>query len=336
MLNWLSSASRAGPREDVWMDNHLDCAALVVNEDHVGRVRDAENVKDCSLELRELCSSSQLGQRVYGGLLSQLCFDEYLSGLDEIIAETLSGDIDEKVMASAFAKAEELANRLEYDQRCSSRACVTSSYQKMELKLGDHDSTSVASAKIMTWVKQLGVARGSIVQLWFEKDILPVAEPADENTITETITKPINTARRMVNEQAAASNVSTGDLSVKMKESHQQALEQVDASAAIEVALCRALATGPGEAKMEEELFKCLPYNARTMSLSESLAAIDWLQESALYKFCPLSAQAKLAEVLGSVKSLMRAQAPCFTSWGGNTFGKAQGSDLATLLDSPH
>ena len=140
----------------------------------------------------------------------------------------------------------------------------------------------------------------------------------------------------MVNEQAAASNVSTGDLSVKMMESQQQALEQVDASAAIEVALCRALATGPGEAKMEEELFKCLPDNARTMSLSESLAAIDRLQESALYKFCPLSAQAKLAEVLGSVKSLMRAQAPCFTSLGGNTsLKKLKDQILPLFLTAP-
>ena len=45
------------------------------------------------------------------------------------------------------------------------------------------------------------------------------------------MTKPINTARRMINEHAQASNVSSGDLSVKIMESQQQALEQVDASA---------------------------------------------------------------------------------------------------------
>ena len=157
----------------------------------------------------------------------------------------------------------------------------------MELKLGVHDSTSVANAKIMTWVKQLGVARGSIVQLWFEKAILPVAEPADENTITETITKPINAARRMVNEQAAASNVSTGDLSEKMTESQQQALEQVDASAAIEVALC-----------------ECSGQAGRGAGIGQE----------------PHEGSGSMLHIMG---------------WQ-HLFEKAQGSDLATFLDSPH
>ena len=117
LVNWLSSSARAGLREDVWMETHAEVAALVVNPTHVASVRAATAVRDCSRELRELCSSSLLGQRVYGGLLSQLCFDEYALGLDAIIEEVLDGDIYEETMAEANAKAEELATKWEYATR---------------------------------------------------------------------------------------------------------------------------------------------------------------------------------------------------------------------------
>ena len=332
MVNWLSQASRAGLRDDVFLDQHLECVALVLNEAHVRLVREAADVKVCSEELRCLCSSSALGQRVYGASLAQLCQAEYLGDLQKIIAETLSKNIDEELIGQAFAQAEQSAMKWEYDLRCCARASVSSTYQNVELKLAVHDATSVASGIIMTWIKQIGVQRGCIVQLWFEKDILPVAAMPQVWPIAEDITKPINTARRMINEHAQASNVSSGDLSVKMMESQQQALEQVDASAGIEIALCRALASGPGEAKMEEELFKCLPDAGSTISLSDALSALERLQESALYKFSPLSAQSKLGEVLGSVRSLCRAQSPCFTAWGGNSSLKKLKDEILPLF----
>ena len=83
---------------------------------------------------------------------------------------------------------------------------------------------------------------------------------------------------------------------------------------------------------MEEELFKCLPDSGRTISLSQALRALDRLQESALYKSSPLSAQSKLGEVLGSVKSLCRAQSPCFTAWSGNSSLKNVKDDILPLF----
>ena len=186
MVNWLSQASRAGLRDDVFMDQHLECAALVCNEAHVRRVRDAADVKVCSEELRCLCSSSALGQRVYGASLAQLCQAEYLGDLDAIIAETLSEDIDEELIGQAFAQAEQSAPKWEYDLRCRSRTSVSATYQKVELQLAVHDATSVASGMIMTWIKQIGVQRGCIVQLWFENDILPVAAMENHGTFQRT------------------------------------------------------------------------------------------------------------------------------------------------------
>ena len=106
LTSWLTSSARAGSREDVWLENQLEVAALVLNAAHIARVRAAAQVRDCSNELKELCSSSQLGQRVYGGLLSQLCFDEYVLGLDEIVESLIDGDIDEDAIAEAYHAAE--------------------------------------------------------------------------------------------------------------------------------------------------------------------------------------------------------------------------------------
>ena len=163
------------------------------------------------------------------------------------------------------------------------------------------------------WVKSAGVKNGDIEQLWFEAEIMPREEYLTEATIAASICKPINCARKMVNEQASSANVSTGDLAVKMMESQQPSLESVDPSAGIEVALCRSLAAAAGEQKMENSLFLCLPDESRVMTPAESLAGIEKLQDSALFKFSSLSAQALLAEVMAAVKCLMRNQPPCTT-----------------------
>ena len=99
LSQWLSQASRSGLKDDVWMDNHGDCTTLVCNALHVEKVKNAKDVKECSEELRCLCASSMLGQRVYGACLAQLCEAEYLEGLDLIIAKTLADDIDEEKLA---------------------------------------------------------------------------------------------------------------------------------------------------------------------------------------------------------------------------------------------
>ena len=247
------------------MDNHSDIATLVLNGAHMKAVKEAAFVAQCSRELRELCSSSQLGQRVYGPLLGQLCYDEYCRGIDEILENLNGADIiDEEVLSTCFTKAEEIARHWEFDERCSSRTSVFQDYSTVQLKLAAQDAASLATMKIMTWVKSVGVAAGSILQLWFEAEILPREEFPANIEVVDSIVKPINCARKMVNEQATCANVATGELAVKMMESQQPSLESVDPSASIEVALCRALAGGPGEKRWSRPSSQ--PFRARQWS----------------------------------------------------------------------
>ena len=333
LVNWLGSSARAGLKEEVWLDNHCDIAQLVLNGAHMARVKEAADVKACSRELRELCSSSQLGQRVYGPLLGRLCYDEYCRGIDELLASVDTEEtIDEQVLSSCFTKAEEIARQWEFDERCSSRGHVHVNYSTVQLKVAAPDAASLARIKIMTWVKSVGVAAGSIDQLWFEASILPREDFKMKATVVASIVKPINCARKMVNEQATNVNVSTGELALKMMESQQVSLESIDPSASIEVALCRALAGGPGEEKMEQAIFAALPSTAKHPTLAEALAEIENLAETALYKFSSIAAQSLVAEVTAALKSLMRGQAPVMTSWSGSTTMMKLKNDVLPLF----
>lgn len=256
---------------------------------------------------------------MYGACLAQLCEAEYLEGLDLIIAKILEDDIDEEKIGQVLLKAEELAMKWEYDLRCTSVARCKVTYLGLELQLPVHNAASVARCKVMTAVKVAGVQSGCIIRLWFEAEILPLEPMMEPQSVDEALTKPINTMRRMINEQAATSVVSSGELSVKMMEAQLAGLEQVDGSAMIEICLAKALASGPGEKKLDEEMNRCLPTATLWMTLAESVAALERLQGSALHKFTPLIAQSKLGEVLSSVKSLCRGVSPCFTAWGGNS-----------------
>ena len=62
LCNWLGQLGRAGLKDDVFMDQHMEVTLLVVNGLNVKRVQEAQDVRSCSDELRSLCSSSALGQ----------------------------------------------------------------------------------------------------------------------------------------------------------------------------------------------------------------------------------------------------------------------------------
>ena len=147
VCNLLGQLSRAGLKDDVFMDQHMEVTSLVVNVVHVKRVQDAEDVRSCSVELRSLCSSSALGQRVYGQALALLCQREYLNDLDQIINDELCDEITMEKLNLAFCKAQTSADKWEYDLRCKSKSTVTADYLGVEIVLNIVDATSVAHGK---------------------------------------------------------------------------------------------------------------------------------------------------------------------------------------------
>ena len=149
------------------------------------------------------------------------------------------------------------------------------------------------------------------------EEIFDLQEEKVVPDICQSILSPINTCRQMINEEAAASSPATGDLSLQMLMAKLAALEQVEQSAQIEVALCRALSSGPGEAKLEQQMMMALPSKEREITLTQALSNLERLAESTLHNLCGITAQSKLSEVLSALKSLCRGHPPCFTAWGG-------------------
>ena len=139
----------------------------------------------------------------------------------------------------------------------------------------------------------------------------------DVPDICKSLLSPINMCRQMINEESAASSPATGYLSLHMSMAKLAALEQVEQSAQIEVALCRALSSGPGEANLEQQMMMALPSKEREITLTQALSNLERLAESRLHTFCGITAQSKLSKVLSVLKPLCRGYPPCFTTWGG-------------------
>ena len=167
--SWLSSVCKSGLREDVFLDQNLEVCSLVINAAHVKKIAQAVNEAEVAEELKSVCTSSTLGARIYGPVLSKLAITSYIGEVIEICELVLFAEVNQTTLNDAFAKAEASATRWEFDLRCRAKSTIEGNFMELIVTLMVVDSVSVARALIFLWVKEKGLRTKQIVPLWFEK-----------------------------------------------------------------------------------------------------------------------------------------------------------------------
>ena len=334
LCGFLGQLSRAGLKDETFLEQNVDIAGLVLSAQNVKVVQQARDVRSCSSELKQLCSSSALGQRLYGQALALLCQREYVAELDVLIQRLLTEVITDERLAEAYTAAEAAAAKWEYDARCKSKSTVEAGYNGLDLTLTVEDAKSVAASKFLCHVKWLGVRRGLVTPLWFEREIFELEQDDIVNppAISENIIGSVNLARTMINEEASLTTPATGDVALELLKNKLPALEQIDTQAQVEVALCKALTSGPGQLKLNEKMMRCLPDRDRVITLAQSLTLLEKLMETSLFRFASVTAQSTVGEVVQAIKTLCRGQPPCFTAWGGCQLLKRMRDEILPLF----
>ena len=303
-------------RTNIWLDQNLEIVGLVASTAAIKRVQMASEVSLCAGDLKTLVSSSGIMERVLGANLSELCYNEYMSELDKIVQAELSDGVTSESLAAAMAAAAEAAAKWEYDKRCTRYSRVKCSYlNDVVIDVEASDASAAALKKIHVYMRTLGIVNGCIDTLWFDKDIFDIEIDENAPGVEPELAAAVNLGRRMMNEEAASAKPSSGELAVSMMAAKMTATAEFDPFSTVDVSLARALSTGPGEHRLNAQIFRSLPDATREMSLTATVGALERLQESALHQFCSPQAQSKLAEVLRATKQLCRGQAPSFSSW---------------------
>ena len=316
LCNHLSKVSKGGVRTEVWLDQNMQIVILVASSEQIKRVQNAADVRDCADDLKMLVSSSAIAERVFGANLSELCYTEYLAELDKIVDAEFAEGVDAKALGLALDAAAKAAAKWEYDKRCCRYSRVKCRYlNDVEIDVEAADAAALALKKFHVHFRILGVQNGSIAMLWFEKDIFEITIDEDAHGVEEDIAESVNIGRRMMNEEAAIAKPSSGELAVAMMMAKVTATAEFDPFSTIDVALARALSTGPGETRLNAEIFRSLPDATKAIPLPTAVGALERLTDSTLNKFCSPQAQSKLAEVLRATKQLCRGQAPAFDTW---------------------
>ena len=316
LCHHLSKVSKGGVRTTVWLAQNMQIVGLVASSEAIKRVQTAADVRQCADDLKMLVSSSGIAERVFGANLSELCYTEYMADLDKIVVDFLGDGVTSSSLADAVSAAAEAAKKWEYDKRCTKYSRVKCSYlNDVEIDVEASDAAAAALKKIHVHIRILGIVNGCIETLWFEKDIFDIDIDEDAPGVEPELADAVNVGRRMMNEEAAMAKPSSGELAVAMMMAKASATVEFDSFSTIDVALARALSTGPGEKRLNAEIFRSLPDATRAISLTVAVGALERLQESALHQFCSPQAQSKLAEVLRATKQLCRGQAPTFDTW---------------------
>ena len=328
MLAQASLMSRAGMTAKVFVESNVELCGLVLGNADAKKVQSATDMKTCTQELLRLCASSQLGERVYGALLSAMADREFNSGVDAIIKEAL---LDQEITAAKVAQAHEdcsaLARKWQIDSRITARRETEVWYRSLQLLVVVGCASDIATAKILSVVKSVGVRQKSLQALWFELDIMPLTPDDKPPGIDSCLLAEPETMRTLINQEAQITAPGTGDLAVQMISNKMQQLLAIDSSATLELALARALASGPGADRLARMMLQTLPADNKDKDLAESIAELEQLMKGGLFAFASRPAQGMIGEVLVVLKSLARGYPPSFTSWGGD-------SNLKLVLDS--
>ena len=268
-----------------------------------------------------MCSSASLGNKLFGQRLMLLAQKEYIRAVERLCAELLSEEISQTLLDLCHQRAAEQAENWEFDKRCSAKTHIEENFFGLPLNLPAEDSVSAATAVIMTWVKQSGLANGQFSPLWFEKACFPDKIEVPEvkkPVIGDAILSGINLARCTLNQEVRSGPPASGAMTVELLEGKADAMSNHDGSFYIEIALARALTSGPGQTKLEEEVMQQLPSDTQHLSINSSTMKMSSLRESDLARFCSIEAQGKVEEILQQLRAVQRGHCPCFTAWAGD------------------
>ena len=333
LCSWHSVQKKAGIKDNIFMDQNLEFAALVLNYQDVRAVSAASEAAQVSVQLQSLCSSSALGARVYGSMLNDLAATEYLREVMCIVDKIfVDEEIGNEKLSEAFEEASKAAEKWEYNIRCGGKATTACDFDGTEITLPTSDAASVASAVIWTWLKATAVHSGQLTPLWFEKEILQIEESATAPKISERLLMPAATMRRALNEEVAAAPPASGDLCVQLLQSKQSAMSSIDPMCDVEIALARALNQGPGRQKLFEKMQQALPDKDTHVTLNEAVQKINSLIDSPLFKFCSVQSQSKIEEVAFVLKQLQRGAPPNFVAWSGDSMLKKLRDEVLPLF----
>ena len=103
---WLSSLSKSGLREDVFLDQHLEVCSLIINAADVKQIKAAADESEVPEELKAVCTSSTLGERVFGPVLAKLALKSYVAEVVAICDEVIQTEVSQGTLDQAYGMAE--------------------------------------------------------------------------------------------------------------------------------------------------------------------------------------------------------------------------------------
>ena len=217
---------------DKFVGANCDIVGLVENEAHVVKFKDATEVKTCANELRALAASSQLGKRVYGGMLSALAEKDSMFAVDEIINKSwMDQDITKKKFATSFDECADVARIWQIDQRNTQRREAEIWYRSLLLLAVVGHSIEIINSKIQSVVKSVGVRNEALEALWFELDIMPLTDGNTPPSVQPGFLTEAQNMKELINAEALITDPATGDLAVQMINNKMPQLAAIDSSA---------------------------------------------------------------------------------------------------------
>ena len=101
----------------MWLVEKLEVLCLVLSAFHTKRILDAKTDEEVSSELRSVCASSGLGNKLFGHRLMLLAVKEYIKAVRALCAEHMSDKISQAELDLCHKKAAEHAEEWEFDKR---------------------------------------------------------------------------------------------------------------------------------------------------------------------------------------------------------------------------
>ena len=162
MCAHLGNMTRAGMGPQKFVEANQDLISLVLDSDDVKKVAKAgSNVRQVSDELRKLVSSSQLGARIYGSMLSSLAEKSFWPPSMRSSKMNLETATSPRVLSRRPWRARRAAQKWEVDERCPQRRELEVWYRELKLLVVVGHSNEMIAAKTRAVARALECSQES-------------------------------------------------------------------------------------------------------------------------------------------------------------------------------
>ncbi len=307
--------------ESFWALMKKECH-YVLNVVDADKVFAAAQWKDVKAEIKNLCSGTQLGMKMFGFALNHVASAEASELIEETVSLLEGMHLDIECVKEVRGNIRVELDKIATARICSERRAIQIRYRGLDIQVEVMGLEEEITRRLAAHIKSKAVEARALELFSCEEALIPLQtqDASQEDGVDADLVKEAVVARASADKILKESAWTSGENLLEILNEKMVLLLQVDETFKIELAMVEHMVRGGGEARLHQQVLYCLPAVGKPVNVASCALELVSVQKSVLHKFCNRATQGSVAVVIDAVRSLQRGLPPNMLTLAGTPF----------------